>query len=85
MSEERRRLSYLLRLWQTEHEGMLMWCASLESAHTGERWGFANLAELYAFLDQETAAVNERKPRLSGCDDVGVKPNAHPGADGGKP
>ncbi|MBN1811944.1 MAG: hypothetical protein JXA14_08925 [Anaerolineae bacterium] len=55
----RRRLSYLLRLWQTDHRGALVWRASLESAHTGERWGFASLAELCAFLNQETAAVNE--------------------------
>jgi len=59
VSEKRRRLSYLLRLWQTDHRGALVWRASLESAHTGEHWGFASLAELYAFLDQETAAVNE--------------------------
>jgi hypothetical protein len=55
MSEKRRRLSYLLRLWQTEREGALVWRASLESAHTGERRGFASLAELYAFLERETA------------------------------
>jgi hypothetical protein len=64
----------LLRLWQTEQNGALVWRASLESAaasvrcrasagigsgRRGERWGFASLAELYAFLDQETMAVNE--------------------------
>ena len=53
------RVSYLLRLWQAEREGTLVWRASLESAHTGERWGFASLAELYAFLDQEIVAVSE--------------------------
>jgi hypothetical protein len=70
MSKERRRsVSYLLRLWQAEREGALVWRASLESAHTGERHGFANLAELYVFLDQETAAGNERKPRPPRGDD----------------
>ena len=65
MSEERRRsISYLLRLWQAEREGALVWRASLESAHTGERRGFASLAALYAFLQQETVAVNERKPHF---------------------
>ncbi|HUT21077.1 MAG TPA: hypothetical protein VM366_18135 [Anaerolineae bacterium] len=59
---ERRRLSYLLRLWQAEHRGALVWRASLESVRTGERRGFANLAELHTFLDQETTAVNEPKP-----------------------
>ena len=48
-------MSYLLRLWQAEHEGALVWRASLESVHTGERRGFASLAALYAFLQQEMA------------------------------
>jgi hypothetical protein len=71
VSAERRRLSYLLRLWQTEQKGTLVWRASLESAHTRERRGFANLAALYAFLEQETAAVSERRPRSTSCGDVG--------------
>ena len=58
---QRRRLSYLLRLWQTEHEGALVWRASLESAHTGERRGFASLAELYAFLEEASAAGIENR------------------------
>ena len=71
MSEGRRRyVSYLLRLWQAEREGALTWRASLESARTGERWGFANLAELYAFLEQETAAANQRKSRSPRDGDV---------------
>ena len=58
MSGERRRyLSYLLRLWQTERDGALIWCASLESPTTGERHGFVELAELTAFLEQETAPL----------------------------
>ena len=69
MSKERRRsISYLLRLWQTEREGALVWRASLESAHTGQRQGFATLAELYAYLDRETAAVDEPKPLNSASD-----------------
>ena len=62
----RRRVSYLLRLWQTEHEGALVWRASLESAHTGERRGFASLAELYAFLEEETAAGIENGKQCHG-------------------
>jgi hypothetical protein len=87
MSEDRRRrLSYLLRLWQTEQGGAWVWRASLESAsdrsgRPGERWFFATLAELYAFLEQETAALNERWPRSPRYDDVGLKPSAHPEAD----
>jgi hypothetical protein len=91
MSEKRRRrVSYLLRLWQAEQDGALVWRASLESAsdsdarigigRPGERRGFASLAELYVFLDQETAAVNENKPRSPRCDDEGTRPDTHPGA-----
>jgi len=58
-------MSFLLRLWQAEHEGALMWHASLESAQTGERRGFASLAALYAFLEQETAVVS--LPTLASC------------------
>jgi hypothetical protein len=70
MSEERRRLSYLLRLWQAEQGGVGVWRASLQSAHTGERRGFASLAELYVYLEQATAAANERKPSSPRGDDV---------------
>ena len=60
MSRERRRyLSYLLRLWQTRDEGVWIWRASLESSSTGERRGFASLAEMYAFLEGEIARVDE--------------------------
>jgi hypothetical protein len=70
MSGERRRyVSYLLRLWQTQREGVLVWHASLESPTTGQRLGFASLAELCAFLEQETAQVNEGEPRIPTRDD----------------
>ena len=73
MSGERRRyVSYLLRLWQTEIEGALVWRASLESAHTGERRGFASLAELHAFLEQETAPVDRDEPHLPVGDNTGA-------------
>jgi Rps23 Pro-64 3,4-dihydroxylase Tpa1-like proline 4-hydroxylase len=61
--EQRRYVSYLLRLWQTERGGALVWRASLENAHTGERRGFASVADLVAFLEQETAPVDEEQPR----------------------
>jgi hypothetical protein len=54
MSEKPRRyLSYLLRLWQASSGGELVWRASLEDPHSGERRGFASLAELVAFLEEE--------------------------------
>ena len=62
MSGERRRyVSFLLRRWQTQQEGALIWRASLESSTTGERRGFACLADLYAFLERETAGPTTGK------------------------
>ena len=66
--EGRRYVSYLLRLWQTQQEGALVWRASLESSTTGERRGFACLADLFAFLEQETAPVDEEEPRSQPAD-----------------
>ena len=48
--------SFLLRLWQTSRCGKVVWRASLESAQTGERCGFADLASLFAFLEEQTGA-----------------------------
>ena len=55
--KRRRAISYLLRLWPTRTRGKLVWRASLESARTGERRGFANLTDLFAFLEQEIRGV----------------------------
>ena len=63
MSEEARYLSYLLRLWQVQGKEGWIWRASLEHASTGERRGFAGLVELIAFLEQETAPIDEAEPR----------------------
>jgi hypothetical protein len=46
--------SFLLRVWQTSSHGKVVWRASLESAQTGERYGFADLASLFAFLEEQT-------------------------------
>jgi hypothetical protein len=46
-------LSYLLRLWRVSGEEKAVWRASLESPHTGERKGFAGLADLFTFLEGE--------------------------------
>jgi hypothetical protein len=55
--EPRHYISYLLRLWQIRSERQLVWRASLESPHTGKRRGFASLADLFIFLEQETGQV----------------------------
>ena len=70
MSGQRRRyVSYLLRLWQTQRKGKLVWRASLESSTTGERQGFAGLADLCAFLEHETAQLDQNEKSTSGTRD----------------
>lgn len=60
MSEEQRRyLSYLLRLWQIESKGQSVWRASLEDSRTGERRGFANMDALLVFLCQQTNTATD--------------------------
>ena len=49
-SEQRGYMSYLLRLWQIRSGGELVWRASLECPHTGERVSFASLDDLFGFL-----------------------------------
>lgn len=51
--------SYLLRLWRVD-EGENGVQASLESTHTGERRGFANLEVMLDFLRRQMAAQSER-------------------------
>ena len=45
--------SFLLRLWRAGDDGKPVWRASLESPHTGESLGFADLRELFAYLEAE--------------------------------
>jgi hypothetical protein len=47
----RRYESYLLRLWESDEAGQLIWRASLESTETGERHGFADLISLFTYLE----------------------------------
>jgi hypothetical protein len=58
--QSKRYLSYLLRLWQESNGGASgeapLWRASLEKPQTGDRLGFASLADLFAFLENETRA-----------------------------
>ena len=59
--------SYLLRLWKKEQSGISDWRASLEDSHTGERFGFANLEQLFAFLLERIEGAgrhpDERSPK----------------------
>ena len=61
--------SYLLRLWRETGDGEVIrgeeravWRASLESPHTGERWGFAGLTDLFGFLERECGPIEPDKP-----------------------
>jgi hypothetical protein len=63
-------LSYLLRLWRVSDEEEPVWRASLKSAHSGERLGFASLEELFDYLRTETGV----KPAL----DFGNRASARP-------
>ncbi len=54
-------LSYLLRLWCPEESQLACWRASLEDPHTGERIGFANLEELFAFLMAQVEPSRESR------------------------
>jgi len=53
-------LSYLLRLWRVSNDDKPLWRASLQSAETRERVGFAGLEELFDYLQQQAAiAANQ--------------------------
>jgi hypothetical protein len=67
-------LSYLLRLWRVNGEGRTVWRASLENPHTGERRGFAHLADLFTYLEKETGHL-ARGRTASNADEKGG--NAH--------
>jgi hypothetical protein len=56
--------AYMLRLWLADREP-ICWRASLEDPRTGERLAFADLDELFAFLQATTAQVPEQVQRLS--------------------
>ena len=56
--------AYLLRLWDANSRGRPDWHASLEDTHTGERRGFADLEQLYAFL---VAQIGRDRPDEDGA------------------
>jgi len=57
MTEQVGYLAYMLRLWRVNDGGNSVWRASVESPHTGERHGFANLELLFAFLEEKTGEL----------------------------
>jgi hypothetical protein len=75
MSQQRRYISYLLRLWQEGGGERTLWRASLESPQGGDRLGFASLEDLVAFLENETGASSAGLKRR---DEGGRQPSAIP-------
>ncbi len=61
MADEQRYLAYLVRLWAVQGNGDVIWRASAENAHTGERRAFADVVELCNFLH---SAVADASPTL---------------------
>ena len=66
-------LAYLLRLWRTSRRGRVTWRASVESAETRERRGFANLNALFDFLRQETSVMSDSEGSGPGDDELSAK------------
>ena len=68
MSEERRHVSYLLRLWQVSDAENSAWRAFQGSPHSGERQAFANLTDLFTFLEKEVCHVvqGQTAPSMGG-------------------
>ncbi len=52
-------LAFLLRLWR--ENGTINWRATLESPHTGQRYGFSDLRDLFAFLEERTGEKENNK------------------------
>ena len=59
--KSRRYQSFLLRLWQSDEAGRLVWRASLESADGGQRHGFSNLPGLFAYLEAVCEALDQQR------------------------
>jgi hypothetical protein len=53
---ERRYISFMLRLWLTQDGTQSIWRVSLEDPVSGERRGFANIEQLCAFLKRQISA-----------------------------
>jgi hypothetical protein len=55
MTDERRGyIAYLVRLWRPAGSQSPAWRASVEDPHSGARRAFADLASLFAFLEEQT-------------------------------
>jgi hypothetical protein len=64
-------VAYLLRLWQVRDKEQAGWRASTENVHTGEQRGFAGLAELFTFLEDEVGQIAQGQPTPGAGDSGG--------------
>ncbi len=60
LKQGRGHLAYLVKLWQVRSEGKPMWRASLEDAYTGEKRGFGDPMDLFAFLQEKMGLTLRR-------------------------
>ena len=74
--EERHALAYVLRLWRVTNGEPPIWRVALQDVHTGERRGFAGLAEAVRYLEQQMDGLQR------GLRDEGPSLPGEPGADG---
>ena len=70
-TEQQRYFAYMLRLWQVSSDGEPIWRTSVESPHTGERHGFANLEMLFAFLEEQTGGQSKGKQQPKDVSEIG--------------
>ncbi len=60
LKQGHRHLAYLVKLWQVRSEGKSVWRASLEDAYTGEKRGFGDPMDLFAFLQDKIGLTPSR-------------------------
>ncbi len=74
-------LAYMLRLWCVADD--LSWRASLEDPRTNERFGFADLPALFAYLENLTATPTAQEERPHHVGEAGSKidPQSSQGQD----
>jgi hypothetical protein len=61
MENGQRYFSFILRMWLAGDTDQPQWHASLEDTRTGERRGFANLAALCEYLNQQAGQQCEQE------------------------
>lgn len=80
-NEDQRYLAFLVRFWQIQKRGELVWRASAESAQTGERKAFADMDLLFSFLKRCT---EEQAPPGDGIPAVHHTVSAEDASKGGR-